>query len=176
MTNCNWKSGAYQFCVKFYFPKKKKSEELKLSIEFVKRVHSDSNLDTSSEFSSVAQNFLSSTEMSEVGLSEREIKRRTYPQSLEAKAGPDLSSVLSSWGEGARDKLQDILNEYEEFFMKYKADISRCKIAKHQIELEPEVVPHREGPRRMPPDKAAKANQEVQNLLTLRLIQPSYTL
>ena len=59
--------------------------------------------------------------------------------------------------------------------MKHKADIGRCKIAKHRIELEPEAIPHREGARRMSPDKAAKANQEVQNLLALGLIQPSYS-
>ena len=37
--------------------------------------------------------------------------------------------------------MQDILNEYEELFMKNKADIGRCKIAKHRIELKPEAVP-----------------------------------
>ena len=57
--------------------------------------------------------------------------------------------------------------------MKNKSDIGRCKIAKHRIELEPEAIPHKEGARRMPPYKAAKANQEVQNLLALGLIQPS---
>ena len=59
--------------------------------------------------------------------------------------------------------------------MENKSDIGRCKIAKHKIELEPEAIPHREGARRMSPDKAAKANQEVQNLLALGLIQPSYS-
>ena len=51
------------------------------------------------------------------------------------------------------------------FFMKHKADIGKCTIAKHRIELEPETIPHREGARRMSPDKAAKANQEVRNIL-----------
>ena len=37
-------------------------------------------------------------------------------------------------GEGARDKLQDNLIEYKDLFMKNKADIGRCKIAKHRIE------------------------------------------
>ena len=59
--------------------------------------------------------------------------------------------------------------------MKHKADIGRCKKEKHRIELKPEATPHREGARRMSPDKAAKANQEVQNLLALGLFQPSYT-
>ena len=144
--------------------------------EQVNRVYRDECLsETSSEFSSFAQNFLSSTEMSEEGLSESEKHARTDPQLLKPIPGPDLSSVLSSWGEGARDQLANVLNEYDDLFMKHKADIGRCKIAKHRIELEPEAIPHREGARRMSPDKAAKANQEVQNLLALGLIQPSYS-
>ena len=50
-----------------------------------------------------------------------------------------------------------------------------CKIAKHKIEIEPNAEPHREGARRMSPDKAAKANQEVENLLALGLIQPCFS-
>ena len=150
-------------------------EASKLSAEFVNQVHRDLDLDTSSEFSSFAQNFLSSTEPSEMGLSENGKRKRTDPLLLKPIPGPDLSSVLSSWGEGARDKLASVLSEYDDLFMKNKSDIGRCKIAKHRIELEPEAIPHREGARRMSPDKAAKANQEVQNLLALGLIQPSYS-
>ena len=56
--------------------------------------------------------------------------------------------------------------------MKNKADIRRCKRAKHRNELELEAMPHREGARRMSPE----AIQNVQNLVTLGLIQPSYSL
>ena len=150
-------------------------EASKLSAEYVNQIHRNFDMNTSSEFSSFAQNLLSSTEPSEAGLSDNEKRKRTDPQLLKAIPGPDLSSVLSSWGEEARNKLETILNEYEDLFMKNKSDIGRCKIAKHKIELEPEAIPHREGARRMFPDKAAKANQEVQNLLALALIQPSYS-
>ena len=144
--------------------------------EQVNKVYTEEWLnETSSEYSSFAQNFLSSTEMSEEGLSESEKRAKTDPQLLKPIPGPDLSSVLSSWGEGARDQLASVLSEYDDLFMKHKADIGRCKIAKHRIELEPEAIPHREGARRMSPDKAAKANQEVRNLLALGLIQPSYS-
>ena len=78
-------------------------------------------------------------------------------------------------GGEAREKLESILNEYEDLFMKNKSDKGRCKIAKCRIELEQEVVPHREGARRMSPDKAAKTNQEVQHLLASDLIQPLYS-
>ena len=57
--------------------------------------------------------------------------------------------------------------------MKRKADIGCCTIAKHTIEVEPGAVPHREGARRMSPEKAERANQEVRSLLALGMIQPS---
>ena len=101
---------------------------------------------------------------------------RTDPQLLKPITGPDLPSVLSFLRKRARDQLANVLNEYDDLFMKHKADIGRYKTAKHRIELEPEALPHREGARRMSPDKAAKANQEVRNLLVLGLIQPSYLL
>ena len=107
-------------------------EAPKLTKEFVNRIHKDIYLDTSSEYSSFAQNFSSSTEPSEIGLSENEKRKCTDPQLLKAIPGPDLSSVLSSWGEEARDKLEVILTEYEDLFMKNKSDIGRCKIAKHR--------------------------------------------
>ena len=59
--------------------------------------------------------------------------------------------------------------------MKNKADEGKSKSAKHRIELELEAVPHREGTMRMSPDTAAVANQQVQNLPALGLIQPSYS-
>ena len=145
------------------------------SVERINNINVVDLSDTSTEFSSFAQNFLSSTDMSEEGLTENEKRARTDPQLLKPIAGPDLSSVLSFWGEGERDQLAKVLNEYDDLFMKHKADIGKCTIAKHRIELEPEVFPHREGARRMSPDKAAKANQEVRNLLALGLIQPSYS-
>ena len=142
-------------------------------VEHVKKIDIVDLSDTSTEFSSFAQNFLFSTEMSEEGLSEK--RGRTDPQLLKPIPGPHLSSVLSFWGEGANDKLAEVLNEYDDLFMKHMADIGRCTITKHRIEQEPEAIPHREGARRMSPDKAAKANQEVRNLLALGLIQPSYS-
>ena len=133
--------------------------------------------DTSSEFSFFAlfRIFFSSTELSEEDMSESEKRAQTDPQLLKPIPGPDLSSVLSFWGESARDQLAKVFTEYDDLFMKHKADIGKRTIAKHRIELEPEAIPHREGARRMSPDKAAKANQEVRNLLALGLIQPSYS-
>ena len=70
--------------------------------------------DTSSEFSSFAQNFLSSTELSEEEMSESEKRAQTDPNQVKPIPGLDLSSVLSFWGEGARDQLAEVLNEYDD--------------------------------------------------------------
>ena len=44
--------------------------------------------------------------------------------------------------------LKNLMQEYDSLFMKHKADLGRCKILEHFIDLEPEVIPHREGARR----------------------------
>ena len=99
-------------------PMQNRGDASKLSVDFVNQVQQDIDMDTSSEFTSFAQYFLSSIEPSEVGLSESEKRKRTDPQLLKAIPGPDLSSVLSSWGEEARDKLETTLNGYKDLFMK----------------------------------------------------------
>ena len=143
---------------------------------FVYKVYSEMNLFTASELTSSSEfEFLSSTDPSEAGLSEREIRKRTDPDLLAPIPGPDsqLQEVKKLWGASARESLGNILNEFDDLFMKRKADIGRCTIAKHTIEVEPGAVPHREGARRMSPEKAERANQEVRSLLALGMIQPS---
>ena len=144
--------------------------------EFVNRVYSEMDLNSHSKCSSSSEfEFLSSTDPSEEGLSEREIRKRTDPDLLAPIPGPEsqLEEVQKLWGKTARDSLNNILTEFDDLFMKHKADIGRCTIAKHPVELEPGATPHREGARRMSPDKAERANQEVRNLLALGMIQPS---
>ena len=78
------------------------------SVERVNNINVVDLSDTSNEFSSFAQNFLSSTDMSEEGLTENEKRTRIDPQLLKSIPGPDLSSVLSFWGEDARDQLAKV--------------------------------------------------------------------
>ena len=108
-------------------------------------------------------------------MSEREIRKRTDPDLLAPIPGHEsqLEEVQKLWGQTARNSLNNILTEFDDLFMKHKADIGRCTIAKHPVELEPGATQHREGARRMSPDKAERANQEVRNLLALGMIQPS---
>ena len=143
---------------------------------FVYKVYSEMNLSTASELTSSSEfEFLSSTDPCEAGLSEREIRKRTDPELMAPLPGPDsqLQEVKNLWGASACESLGNILNEFDDLFGKHKADIGRCTIAKHTVELEPGAVPHREGARRMSPEKAERANQEVRNLLALGMIQPS---
>ena len=134
------------------------------------------NLSTASELTSSSEfEFLSSTDPSEAGLLEREIRKRADPDLLAPIPGPDsqLQEVKKLWGASACESLDNILNEFDDLFMKRKADIGRCTIAKHTIEVEPGAVPQREGARRMSPEKAERVNQEVRSLLALGMIQPS---
>ena len=145
-------------------------------VEFVNRVFEMEFSDTSSEYSSLFHSqFPSATEPSEAPLSEAKVRKRTDPELLKPIPGPDLKTVACNWGEKTKVDLENLLLEYDELFMKHKADIGRCKIAKHRIEVEPDAIPHREGARRMSPEKAEKANNEVQNLLALGMIQPSFS-
>ena len=122
------------------------------------------NLSTASELTSSSEfEFLSSTDPSETGLSEREIRKRTDPELMAPIPGPDsqLQEVKDLWGASACESLGKILNEFHDSFMKHKADIGCCTIAKHTVEVAPGAVPHREGARRMSPGMAERANQEV---------------
>ena len=65
------------------------------SVEHVNNINVVDLSDTSTEFCSFAQNFLSSTDISEESLAEKEKHARTDPQLLKPIPGPDLSSVLS---------------------------------------------------------------------------------
>ena len=142
----------------------------------VYKVYESVSLSTDSELSSSSEyEFLSSTDPSEEGLSEREIRKRAEPELLAPIPGPEsqLQEVRNLWGVSACESLENVLIEFDDLFMKHKTDIGKCTIAKHPVEVEPGAPPHREGARRMSPEKAERANQEVRDLLALGMIQPS---
>ena len=145
-------------------------------VDFFHKIFGEINISTDSQLTSSSEfEFLSSTHPTEEGLSEREIRKRTDPELKAPISGPEsqLQEVKHLWGLEASISLDNILTEFDEFFMKHKADIGRCTIANHPVEVEPGAVPHHEGARRMSPEKAACANKEVRNLLALDMIQPS---
>ena len=73
------------------------------------------------------------------------------------------------------DRLRQVLLDNASVFAKNKADVGRCNFVEHRIDLEPDATPHHEGARRMSPLKAEKANEEVRHLLSLDLIEPSFS-
>ena len=118
---------------------------------------------------------MSSTDSTEEGLSDREKRKRTDPELVVPVPGSEssLQEVKNLWGSEPNPSLENILTEFDGLFMKHKADICRCTIVKHPVDKEPGAGPQREGARRMSPEEAARANQEVRNLLALGMIQPS---
>ena len=143
---------------------------------FVNKIYEEMKYDTDSQLTSSSEfEFLSSTDPTEEGPSEREVRKRTDPELMAPVQGPEsqLKEVQNLWGPKASASLENILTEFDDLIMKHKADIGRCTIAKHPVEQEPGAAPHREGARRMSPEKAERANQEVRNLLALGMIQPS---
>ena len=147
----------------------KKTEADESRANFVHKIYTELNLSTESELTSSSEfELLSSTDPSEEGLSEREIRKRTDPELMAPVPGPDsqLQKVKDLWGASASESLGNILQVFDDLFMKHKADIGRCTIANHP-------APYHPGARRMSPEKAERANQDVRNLLALRTIQPS---
>ena len=155
-------------------------------VEFVCKIYDEMDIDTSPKYTSSSEfEFLSSSDPSVDGLSEGGIKERTDPDLMVPIPGPEvqLDEVQKLWGTTARTTLEKLLHEawskkhkawsiHKTLFKKHKGDIRLSKIAKHPVEVEPHVVPQREGARRMSPEKAERANQEVRNLLALGMIQP----
>ena len=93
--------------------------EKKSAANFVYKVHEEMIIDTSSEYTSSSEfKFLSSTDPSEPGLSEREVKKRTDPALLAPISGPEaqLDEVRNLWGSTARDTLEKLPSEFDPFF------------------------------------------------------------
>ena len=63
------------------------------------------------------------------------------------------------------EAIKDVLDRIEEVFLKHKADIGCCNFVEHEIELEESAVPHREGARRMTPNKSDACKKEIEKLL-----------
>ena len=128
-------------------------------LSFVNRVYEKMNYSTDSQLTSSSEfEFLSSTEPTEAGLSDR-------PEIVAPIPGPEsqLKEVQDLWGPAACTALENILTEFDDLFMKHKADIGRSTIAKYPVEVKPGAIPHREGARRISPKKAERVNQEVRN-------------
>ena len=86
---------------------------------------------------------------------------------------PEIEHLKGKIGEGDFEKLRDLLNRNADVFSKHKADIGCCNFVEHEIELEEGAVPHREGARRMTPQKSEACRAEIEMLLEYDMIEPS---
>ena len=71
------------------------------------------------------------------------------------------------------EAIKDVLDRNQDVFSRHKADIGCCNFIEHEIELEEMAVPHREGARRMTPNKSNACRNEIETLLEYDMIESS---
>ena len=92
---------------------------------FVNKIYEEMNYDTNSQLTFFSEfEFLSSTDPTEEGLSDRQLRKRTDPELMAPVQGPEsqLKEVQDLWGPKASASLESILTEFDDLFMKHKAD------------------------------------------------------
>ena len=67
---------------------------------------------------------------------------------------PEIEHLRGKLTDEQLEAIKDVLERNEEVFSRHKADIGCCIFVEHEIELEKNAVPHREGARRMTPHKS----------------------
>ncbi len=76
---------------------------------------------------------------------------------------PELTELSDRVTPAQLERLKAVLEANATVFAKNKADIGRCNLVEHRIDLEDDAVPNHEGARRMAPWKAEKANEVVES-------------
>ena len=115
-------------------------ENSKSPNDFVNRLYTEIHLSSQSKFLSLSEfEFLPSTDPSEEGLSQREVRKLTGLHLLAHISGPEsqLEDVQKLKGQTASGSLNNTLFEFDDIFMKQKADSGCCKIAKYTVDVEP---------------------------------------
>ena len=86
---------------------------------------------------------------------------------------PEIEHMSWKIGEGRFESLRAVLNRIADVFSKHKADIDCSNFVEHEIELEENVIPHRECARRMTPHKSEACRAEKEMLLEYDMKEPS---
>ena len=86
---------------------------------------------------------------------------------------PEIEHLRGKLTDEQLEAIKDVLERNEEVFSRHKADIGCCNFVEHEIELEENAVPHREGARRMTPHKSEACRKEIETLLEYDMIEPS---
>ena len=67
---------------------------------------------------------------------------------------PEIEHLRGKFTDEQLEAIKDVLERNEEVFSRHKADIGCCNFVEHEIELEENAIPQREGARRMTPHKS----------------------
>ena len=86
---------------------------------------------------------------------------------------PEIEHLRGKLTDEQLEAIKDVLERNEEVFSRHKADIGCCNFVEHEIELDENAVPHREGARRMTPHKSEACRKEIETLLEYDMIEPS---
>ena len=86
---------------------------------------------------------------------------------------PEIEHLKGKISDKELDSLRAVLNWNADVFSKHKADIGCCNFVEHEIEIEEGSVPHREGARRMTPNKSEACRKEIEMLMEYDMIEPS---
>ena len=86
---------------------------------------------------------------------------------------PEIEHLRSKVMDEQLEAIKDVLDRNKDVFSKHKADIGCCNFIEHEIELEESAVPHREGARRMTPNKSDAYRKEIETLIEYDMIEPS---
>ena len=86
---------------------------------------------------------------------------------------PEIEHLKGKITDKELDSLRAVLNRSADVFSKHKADIGCCNFVEHEIEIEEGSVPHREGARRMTPNKSEACRKEIEMLMEYDMIEPS---
>ena len=86
---------------------------------------------------------------------------------------PEIEHLKAKISDKELGSLRAVLNRNADVFSKHKADIGCCNFVEHEIEIEEGSVPHREGARRMIPNKSEACRKEIEMLMEYDMIEPS---
>ena len=86
---------------------------------------------------------------------------------------PEIEHLKGKISDKELDSLRAVLNRNADVFSKHKADIGCCNFVEHEIEIKEGSVPHREGARRMTPNKSEACRKEIEMLMEYDMIEPS---
>ena len=78
---------------------------------------------------------------------------------------PEIEHLRGKVTDEQLEAIKDVLDRKQDVFSRHKADIRCCNFVEHGIELEESAVPHREGARRMTPNKSDACRKEIEILL-----------